>query len=223
MVKQGNTGQTLAQFFWKHSATVLGLAYAYTSALGVIYLYSLFRRFGMNIMDFVEATDVLFAAFKAPLGVVVSLPVMLRLGASLISGPVAKWPFWRRILLVAGVLVGLIFPSVIMGSVDGNRLRDRGGTKVVVELKESDHLLGSYALEGDTTLIWTTQDFAFFYNHETQRLRFVPVANIVSIQVLPSAPSEVSTSMLDRLVNALGLFTPPDRGEPWHSNPTLKN
>jgi hypothetical protein len=56
----------LVQFFRDHPAILVTLLYAQMSAVGVIYLWSLFRQFGVNVMDFAEANDFLLAAFKEP-------------------------------------------------------------------------------------------------------------------------------------------------------------
>ena len=223
MITQGSALGTLGTFFWKHSATILTLAYVYTSALGVIYLYSLFRRFGINIMDFVGATDVLFAAFKAPLGAIVSLPVALGISASLISGPLAKRSFWQRISVLIAVPIALIIPPLIMGAVDGVRLRDVGGTKVIVHLKESGDPPVSNSVLGDTTLIWTTDDFAFFYSHDTLRMHFAPVSNIERIDTVPMQPLESSDTMLERILRGLRLSTPAEIEESRESDPTPTN
>lgn len=53
-------------FLRQHPALVLPLLYVEASAVGVTYMWRLYRSFGIDIFDFVEANDFLVAAVKAP-------------------------------------------------------------------------------------------------------------------------------------------------------------
>jgi hypothetical protein len=57
----------------EHPGVALTVLYVYASAVGGLYTWSLFRQFGVTILDFAQATDFLLAAFKQPVALIVAL------------------------------------------------------------------------------------------------------------------------------------------------------
>jgi hypothetical protein len=63
----------LLNLFREHPAILVTLLYLQVTTLGVMYSWSLFRRFDINIFDYAETNDFLLAAFKDPTVFVLSV------------------------------------------------------------------------------------------------------------------------------------------------------
>ncbi len=50
-----------------HPALIFTIGYAVVSLVGMMFSWSLFRRFGVNVFDYAEVTDFLMAALREPM------------------------------------------------------------------------------------------------------------------------------------------------------------
>lgn len=186
----------IAQFLREHPAMLLTLIYIYTSMAGLIYMWFLFQRFGINVMDFAKAADFLLAAFKQPKAFVYWVG-----GHALVlywiwdayrqrqgkksSAPVSA----RRIVSVAlrWLVVLLMYTTVplLFAVGDSGDIRSGRTQKFMVEVQISGDAVGSCTLEGEVFLIGTTEEFAFFYDRDQNCTHIIPVANIVHMYTVP--------------------------------------
>ena len=59
--------RAIGNFFRDHPAIAGSLLYLQVTTVGVVYSWSLFRQFRINIFDYAETNDFLLAAFKDPI------------------------------------------------------------------------------------------------------------------------------------------------------------
>ncbi|HUS70221.1 MAG TPA: hypothetical protein VM075_05520 [Anaerolineae bacterium] len=207
MGSDSDTQRRSLGFPWKQTPVVLTLLYLYMSAVGVIYTWSLLRQFGINVMDFAEATDFLLAALRQPAAVVQSsialvaflwitagATVAYRRVAGLSSEPklvtvgqlskAFKGAVNQTVLaLVVAVLVFML--PFLLGWVDGKRAMSGSGHKVAVELRSGGEASTPSCLDGDLLLIATAGDFAFFHEQESSHTYVIPVSNLAYVRYLP--------------------------------------
>ncbi|NIN66192.1 MAG: hypothetical protein GTO63_16160 [Anaerolineae bacterium] len=207
--------RAIAKLFRKHPAIGLTLVYAQVSSMGVMYMWGLFRAFGINIMEFAEPGDFLLSGLKQP----VVLTIALVGGASayvlllLDRAAPREWPrqlfprapgVIRRLLNVLLshrivtllCILGYIFyfwltPLEVGSFISTDRVRRGVGPRVVVELTNAGDPTTPSKLEGQMFLIGTTSKFAFFYGREHEQTHIIPIANILRISGVPTDSVEV--------------------------------
>lgn len=189
---------SLKKFAWEHPAVLLTLGYLYLCLLGVIYLRSLLQQFSLNIMDFVETSDFLLAAFKNPGALSLLLYcvfyALLMGGLAYLEphmGTRGSDPTWQFILrgtaalfLVTGAVFSVLVPAN-EASNDACKIRLGQAQRVGVELTGSGNEQMQSCLDGQLFLVARTDKFAFFYDLDQNYTHVIPIANILHIHVLP--------------------------------------
>jgi hypothetical protein len=166
----------------------------------MIYSAALYGSFGINIFNYSEIADFLFAALKNPsvpllaaaqvatiifvIGVIWSLGIMMaRAGTGELERSSEREP--SRVLTYAQVgvfvVVSLIFPYLVATH---TAFSIKNGEKPVVEVRYSS---SSGSAEQVTVpeleFIGATQRAAFFYDADDKRTIVIPQSQIVSIEV----------------------------------------
>jgi len=177
--------------FFRNYPLILGtLIYLQVSTIGVIYHWTLFREFGINIFDFAEANDFLLAAFKEPFAFGMTILTLLLIGGEIL---ILRWyrgrPFRRgataRItgILIVATLVYTFWPPYFWGKLNAERIRREKSSLVRVQLRrESGEAERSSRPPLRVSLIGTTEKFAFFVDHKAKRTIAIPIANIAMVE-----------------------------------------
>jgi len=183
---------------------VLSAIYVAASIIGVLYHFLFFRRFGVNVLEFSEASDFLMVVVRDPLTVALALlgvPFYLLYGA--LTMPLSRWsrrhfaalrstpekrrkmhermrPWWP---LMQGGFIGIyaILFVMVYSSWRAKQIRAGGFRKVAVEYKtDSPRPDGTLRLEG-LGLLGTTARFVFLYDQVNRRTEVVPLDAIARL------------------------------------------
>jgi hypothetical protein len=163
----------------------LTLAYVYVNALGILYSWSLYKEFGINIFDYAEIGDFLLAALKNPyalflLGGQVLIYLLILIIVTIVERTFDKRfavyagdPAWlrRRTTLVVRAATLLASIAVLIGTIWAPQwfaLRDaqslKQGNQPTLEVRYRSSSSGSVGQVTQTRLelIGTTQRVACF-------------------------------------------------------------
>ena len=183
---------------------VLTGIYVAASIIGVLYHFLFFRRFGVNVLEFSEASDFLMVVVRDPLTVALALlgiPFYLVYGA--LTTPLSRWgrrhfatlrstPEKRRKLhesmrpwwpLMQGAFIGIyaILFVMLYSTWRAKQIRAGDFRKVAVEYKtDSPRPDGSLRVEG-LGLLGTTARFVFLYDQASRRTEVVPLDAIARL------------------------------------------
>lgn len=183
---------------------VLSGIYVAASIIGILYHFLLFRRFGVNVLEFSEASDFLMVVVRDPLTVGLALlgvPFYLVYGA--LTTPLSRWsrrhfamlrstPEKRRKLhermrpwwpLLQGAFIGIYALLFVMlySTWRAKQIRAGDFRKVAVEFKtDSPRSDGSLRIEG-LGLLGTTARFVFLYDPANRRTEVVPLDAIARL------------------------------------------
>lgn len=175
--------------------------YVAASIIGVLYHFLFFRRFGVNVLEFSEASDFLMVVVRDPLTVGLALlgvPFYLVYGA--LTTPLSRWsrrhfatlrstpekrrkmhermrPWWP---LLQGGFIGIyaILFVMLYSTWRAKQIRAGDFRKVAVEYKtDSPRPDGSFRIEG-LGLLGTTSRFVFLYDQANRRTEVVPLDSI---------------------------------------------
>ena len=182
----------------EHLALAITLAYLFLAAVGMIHRGLVFLKFRINLLDYAEPSDLLLAALRDPLIVLVSI-APLPIVALYFRGtywlqrrfPKSMWTtggargraFQRRhggkLYVLTALLWALTFSLEYARRV-AEELRAGSGRRVQVDL-----ITGSVRVPGDTLwplLLGATQKYVFLYDNVRQVTTVVPVDNVAQIR-----------------------------------------
>lgn len=178
--------------------------YVAASIIGVLYHFLLFRRFGVNVLEFSEASDFLMVVVRDPLTVGLALlgvPFYMVYGE--LTTPLSRWsrrhfaalrstpekrrkmherirPWWP---LMQGSFIGIyaILFVMVYSTWRAKEIRAGEFRKVSVEYKtDSPRPDGSLRIEG-LGLLGTTSRFVFLYDPTNRRTEVVPLDAIARL------------------------------------------
>jgi hypothetical protein len=192
----------LGRFFREHPAVVGSLLYVGITIVGVVYSWTLFKRFGINIFDYAETNDFLFAAFRDPAVFAISIGTLLVASLSQIGTLLAVNFILRRrlqtelagVAVIRSFLIALVFvlpifvfiTSIAVANLFGNRTADSLLSPTDEPLTSVQYRATSgsdeQAKETDLRVIGTTQSFVFFYDRKDTRTLVIPIAQIVEME-----------------------------------------
>jgi hypothetical protein len=182
----------------EHLALAVTLAYLFLAAVGMLHRGFVLLYFRINLLDYAEPSDLLLAALRDPLIVLVCI-APIPLVALYFRG--AHWlrnrypgSFWttggargraferkhRDKLYVASVILWALAFSLQYAGKVARDLRAGTGRRVQVDL-----ITGSVRAPGDTLwplLLGTTQKYVFLYDNLRQVTTVVPVDNVAQIR-----------------------------------------
>lgn len=205
MSPQLKTPRTVSAFVWDHPGIVLTLVYVYLSALGIAYGWNLYRQFGVNIMDFAEATDFLLAALKNAawllpmvtvavsfgLGMSMSVLMLARPGVPFLSAASYTLARYPKLYILSAVLIvvsGFLY-AFRTGLKDAERIRNGDWEEVAVQLGSGDDATVPACLDGELFLVGTTEKFAFFYDLAEDDALIIPISSVLHIRHLSEGSS----------------------------------
>ncbi len=183
---------------------VLSAIYVAASIIGVLYHFLFFRRFGVNVLEFSEASDFLMVVVRDPLTVASpcwGVPFYLVYGA--LTTPLSRWrrrhfaalrstpekrrkmhermrPWWA---LIQGSFIGIyaILFVMVYSAWRAKVIRAGDFRKVAVEFKtDSPRPDGFLRIEG-LTLLGPTARFVFLYDQVNRRTEVVPLDSIARL------------------------------------------
>jgi hypothetical protein len=182
----------------EHLALALTLAYLFLAAVGMLHRGFVLLYFRINLLDYAEPSDLLLAALRDPLIVLVCIaPIPLVAlyfrGAAWLRN---RYPnnFWAtggargrefqrkhrdKLYVVTVILWALAFSLQYAGKV-ARDLRAGTGRRVQVDL-----ISGSVRAPGDTLwplLLGTTQKYVFLYDNARELTTVVPVDNVAQLR-----------------------------------------
>lgn len=191
-------------------ALAFTLGYLLLTVIGVAYTWALYRRFGVNVLDYAETTDFLVAVAREPLvilAVLAPIPVyMLYMSA---TARTSRWlrRRWKRFdrwsveaerrytarptpmvpatkaLFIA--VYAFLFITLQSGW-QAARLRRDDARQVAVEFKTGSWREGESTWTG--TVIGTTTRFVFIYDREHWRVEAVPLDAVARLRFAPRVP-----------------------------------
>jgi hypothetical protein len=188
--EQKNTrGGKVVEFFRNNPTLVLTLLYLYVTAIGLIYSWVLYRRFGINIFDYSEISDFLLAAFKNPLvfvyvgaqGVFVLLPWLRIFRKSSNTAEVIRSRTTIRLSISIIFLASVVIPSA-SAIITASSIKGGEKTAVGVRYRSFSSSTGQVTEPG-LELIGATQKAVFFYDVDDKHTLVIPQSQIVSIEV----------------------------------------
>jgi hypothetical protein len=166
------------EFFQANPTVVFTLLYLYVTAIGLLYSWVLYGKFGINIFDYSEIGDFLLAAFKNPIALV-SAGVLAVMGAAWLSYRASrledqvKWDeqlmesySFATVLIVISIAFAIVFGSLILPYLSASRsassIKDGETREVDVRYRSFKGSAGQVT-EPDLGLIEATQKTVFFY------------------------------------------------------------
>ncbi len=183
---------------------VLSGIYMAASIIGVLYHFLLFRRFGVNVLEFSEASDFLMVVVREPLTVALALlgiPFYAVYGE--LTTPLSRWsrrhfaslrstpekrrkmherirPWWP-LMQGSFICIYAILFVMVYSNWRAKQIRAGDFRKVAVEYKtDSPRPDGSFHSEG-LGLLGTTSRFVFLYDRANRRTEVVPLDAIARL------------------------------------------
>jgi hypothetical protein len=178
----------------------LSLAYLGLTFVGLTYQWALLRRFGVNVLDWAEFSDFVFASIREPLVILLSVPAYSVL---LLNQRLEAWrqrrskntnsdapPPWQRTLAKAlGILTVplyfYIFAS-LFAILATNRITAGEGQRVTLEYN-TNVPEAKFPLPTDPKPLWigATSRAVFLYDDRKKETIIVPQGSIARIFVEP--------------------------------------
>lgn len=181
----------------EHPAIIGTLLYLQISSVGLIYDWSYYRHFGVNVFDFAEANDFLLAAFKEPFALSMSGLTVVLLLLTFVLYRTRFRRIWEQhaylglvftaLFLIAG-LAYTALPPYWYGRKNADAFLRAPTVKHLVYLK-AEAGAGTTVLTG-VHLLGTTEKVAFLYVGSTRSVSAVPFVNIGRIEFPPESDQD---------------------------------
>ena len=187
---QSDSVISIKEFFRTHPGILGSLLYIQLSAVGMIYDWTLYHEFQINILDFAEANDFLLAAFKEPfvliqgIGIVVVFVAYIWFIRYLLRR--RSFPPSVNMLMVSVFTILLILytflPARHRARENAETVRNATSSFVRVYLKEKETKTTAKQYHKPLSMIGTMGKFVFLYDSEDNRAIAIPIANIINIE-----------------------------------------
>ena len=200
---QREPGQTVTGFLRQHPGLVVSLIYLTVSLIGLLFSYSLFREFGINIFLYAEISDFLLAALREPMtfavaGVAILTGVLLFALSNLEFWWYRRHPpksrfgenyhrlsqamynsFWTRVAVF--VLYAYLFLS-LYGEYKSEQIRSGHGDEIQLFIAGDTEGSSTLRSTGRTgILLGTTNKFVFVYDPTAGTTNVIPNESIIRI------------------------------------------
>ena len=156
---------------WNNAGVFLTLGYAYLTAIGILYLRTLFAQFGIDILDYAHPADLLVASMKRP-GILMWALIFAAAVVLYVTLARVWWtpPFrddphlfarHKRTIVFCLVLAVLMFvwfstgSAVLQGLYDASRIQKGAAPLVVVRFDSSDETPLSLSEEASLSPDWS--------------------------------------------------------------------
>ncbi|MFT6409065.1 MAG: hypothetical protein ACJAQ6_002488, partial [Arenicella sp.] len=185
------------KFTTNHPGLAVFLVYATIAIAGFIYLLTFYSHFGLEVTVYLEAGDILVAGAKDPMVMLMVLGafsvVLLVWGIAYIQAPMSAWldnkfdkgilriiphlagvqsvkTFWRSALVVLTVYFFFFI-----------NFHSEHKAQSIIEKKQGLILVDSEATSAsgdDYSLLGTSINYVFLYNHQTKNTLILPLESI---------------------------------------------
>lgn len=183
----------------EHPGLVLTLAYLAATGVGILYSWSFYQRFGIDVFLYAQLQDFILVMLRTPAATL----------AVLLAGPVVWFILWsdeymasrfswwqylyinarvrglsrsRGAFVVYFVLYAFVFSILYSASV-ADRVRSGDVQQVMVQLVDG-HWMGREASESfEAGLLGATSGYLFLIDAATQAVGVVPLENLAVIRV----------------------------------------
>ena len=196
----------------QHPGLVISLTYLVVSLIGLLFSYSLFSEFGINVFLYAEISDFLLAALREPMtfvaaGAAVLTALLLNGLGSLELRWIRRHPPTTRFgkaysrlsqatynspwtQLIVFILYSFLFLS-LYGEYRSEQIKAGHGEVVQIYIAEGTDSDGSVKPAGRSgLLLGTTNKFIFFYDPVTGSTDVIPNESIIRIAIAGKAPEE---------------------------------
>jgi uncharacterized membrane protein YesL len=216
----------LLSFTTSHPGLAVFLVYATVAIAGFIYLITFYSHFNLEVTEYLEITDILVAGIKDPLVMLMVLGafsmVFVIWAMVYVQAPFSAWldkkfnkGFFRFIPYVIGyrstrsfwwtafIILTLYFYMFI-------GVHSQNKAEKILSQKRNLVSVNSEATnstKADFSLLGTSINYVFLYNHESEQVLILPLESINSIQPINAAvvskaenlskPSKVNTTKPD--------------------------
>lgn len=182
-------------FLKNHPAIFISILYLISSCFGLIYYYSLFSNFNINIFDYVESNDFLFASFKEiEIILIVSLFLMVIL---LILYQTSKKEITTQqskgIYFLFTIILFAFIPAVA-GDITATKLEFSNENIVSLAIKIGNIPKQTFV---NQKIIGNTEQYSFYYDLSKKKVRVVPISSILFIEYQDSIIIKRDTSKLE--------------------------
>jgi uncharacterized membrane protein YesL len=193
------------EFTTNHPGLAAFLVYATVAIAGFIYLLTFYSHFDLKVTVYLEIGDILVAGVKDPMVMLMVLGafsgVLLVWMISYIGAPISAWldkKFDKGILRFIPHLVGvqsvrsfwwsaLIILTVYFYMFIS--VHSQHKAQSIIEQKQGLILVNSEATSGtgnDYSLLGTSMNYVFLYNHQTKSTLILPLESINSLEPVSS-------------------------------------
>ncbi len=184
--------------FARHPALVLTLAYAAVSITGLLFSWTLFREFNVNIFNYMEVGDFMLAALREPLtfllsaGAIVCYWAVYQLGQAEVRWTSARqnkgrlFAGYARIskfinssvsVAIVGVVLYVYLFLALYSQWKSDEIRAGRTALVTVDLNEASSAIGGQPM----VLLGGTSRFIFLYDRTSGDTFIVPYENVAMV------------------------------------------
>jgi hypothetical protein len=188
-------------FITNHPGLAVFLVYATIAIAGFVYLVTFYSHFDLGVTVYLEIGDILVAGVKDPMVMLMVAGAfsvaLLVWGIAYIQAPMSAWldkkfdkGILRFIPYIAGVqsvrsfwwtafLILTVYFYMFIGVHSQNKAQS------IIEQKQDLILVNSEATSGtgdDYSLLGTSINYVFLYNHRTKKTLILPLENIKSLE-----------------------------------------
>lgn len=191
----------VVKFTTAHPGLAVFLVYATIAIAGFIYLLTFYSYFGLEVTVYLEIGDILVAGVKDPMVMLMVLGAFTMVffvwGVAYIQAPISAWldkKFDKGILRVIPHLAGVqsvrsfwwsAFMILTLYFFLFISVHSKYKAQSIIEQKQSLVLVDSQATSAtgdDYSLLGTSINYVFLYNHQTKNTLILPIENINSLQ-----------------------------------------
>lgn len=184
-----------------HPGLAVFLVYSMVAIAGFIYLITFYSHFDLKVTVYLEIGDILVAGIKDPMVMLMVAGafsmVLFFWGMAYAQAPFSQWldkKFDKGILRFIPILVGVqsirsfwwsaaliltLYFYMFIG------LHSKNKAESIIDLKQDLVLVNSEATSGTSheySLLGTTINYVFLYNHQTKRPLILPLESINSLE-----------------------------------------
>ncbi len=197
--------------FAKHPALALTLAYGAISITGLLFSWSLFRQFDINIFNYMEVGDFMLAALREPLtfllsaGAVAFYWVVYQLGQmevrwaasrknkGRLSSGYARWSRFINTSIWAAAIGVVLYAYLFLSLYAEWKSKEiRAGRAPMVTVFVND--AATALTDGPMALLGSTSRFIFLYDPPSENTHIVPYENVAMVTPVAKATPEAPVS-----------------------------
>lgn len=164
---------------------IAGIGYLYLTTFGLIYKWTLYQSFGINLFDYAKVEDFLLAGFEQPSTLFYTV-VGVSGGLVLLSSFISDYAhmsklsrIFRIVIFIIGYTGWLLFPSWHIGNALADEIREGNSRLVRIEMDVNNRCIQEADL---VRLIGKSGGFVFVFDAEEKLTIALAVSKIISLQ-----------------------------------------